>query len=199
MNIVAIGSEPFEIAPLRGSSIRGFAEGPGPRLARRALDRALLECGTIDVLLSVGLCGALDPALRLNEVVAATRVNEIPVTPLSGLTPCALLSIDRFLGSPPEKDREFRKGFGAVEMEAAPLAEWAAANGVRFHAVKVVSDLAHEEFHLDFNRYRDRDGRFRKLPIALHGLLRPGDLFRMATRARPASAKLGEFLVQHAF
>ncbi|MBM3784796.1 MAG: hypothetical protein FJW30_10575 [Acidobacteria bacterium] len=199
MIIVAIASSPFETAPLRGSRIHTFAEGPGPRLAARALENAVSRFPRIDVLLSIGLCGALDPALGLETIVSATRVNGHATVPLERTAHRALLSVDRFLGNIEEKARYFADGFGMVEMEAEPLARWAAQAGTRFHAVKVVSDLAGEAFRLDFNRYRDAEGRFRVGSIALHGLRYPADLYRMASRARPASAKLGEFLLNYEF
>jgi hypothetical protein len=68
--------------------------------------------------------------------------------------------------------------------------------GGSFYAVRVVSDLAAEDFALDFNRYRDADGRFQKARIALAGIRHPGDLLRMARRGREASEALGDFLAQ---
>lgn len=199
--IVAIASEPFEFEPLlkRRPDVQAFAKGPGPRLATAALNTALESIKKIDVLLSIGLCGALDSSLMLNEIVSATSVNEWPAEPLPGAKTAQLLSIDRFLATAKEKQQYHAQGFGVVEMEAAPLAKWAAETSTKFHAIKVVSDLANEEFALDFNRYRDAEGRFKKASIALAGLRHPRDLYRMASRAGAASAKLGEFLSKYEF
>ena len=83
-------------------------------------------------------------------------------------------------------------------MEAAPLALYAAQNNIPFHAIKIVSDLAHEDFLLDFNRFRDPAGRFQKSKIALATLKNPlkflPDVLRMASRGPAASEILGVFL-----
>ena len=199
--VVAIASEPFEYKPWLGRtpSIHAYAEGPGPRLAEKALQTALKKHAKIDVLLSIGLCGALNPSLRLNDIVSASSVNEWPAEEIPGAKTAKLLSIDRFLANVEEKKAFHAQGFGIVEMEAAPLAKWAGETNTKFHAVKVVSDLAHEEFALDFNAHRDCDGRFKKTSIALAGLRHPRDLYRMASRAGAASAKLGEFLSKYEF
>jgi hypothetical protein len=52
------------------------------------------------------------------------------------------------------------------------------------------SDLAGEDFALDFNRDRDGEGRLVKWRIALAGLRHPADLIRMARRGREASESL---------
>lgn len=199
--IVAIASEPFEYKPWlrQRPNIHAFAKGPGPRLATAALNTALGSLAKIDVLLSIGLCGALDPSFQLNDIVSATAVNEWPSEPLPGSKNAKLLSIDKFLATVEEKRRFAEQGFGIVEMEAAPLAQWAAVTKTRFHAVKVVSDLASEQFALDFNAHRDSEGRFKKFSIALAGLQYPRDLYRMASRAGTASEKLGEFLSKYEF
>jgi hypothetical protein len=199
--VVAIASEPFEYTPWtkRCANIHAFAKGPGPRLAQAALQQAEAELGKIDVLLSIGLCGALAPEFELYDIVCATAVNDWPAQPLDGAKSARLLSIDRFLGGMDEKKAAHAQGYGIVEMEAAPLAQWAAETNTRFHAVKVVSDLATEAFALDFNQHRDADGRFRKTSIAFAGLRHPRDLYRMASRAGAASAKLGEFLSKYEF
>ena len=199
--IVAISSEPFEYKPWinRNPSIHAFSNGPGPRLAEKALQTALKAHAKIDVLLSIGLCGALDPTLQLNDVVCATSVNEWPAEKIPGAKTARLLSIDRFLANVEEKKNFHAQGFGIVEMEAAPLAQWAAETNTKFHAVKVVSDLATEEFALDFNAHRDSEGRFKKASIAFAGIRHPRDLYRMASRAGAASAKLGEFLSKYEF
>lgn len=199
--VVAIASEPFEYKAWieRNQFIHAFAKGPGPRLAEKALQTALKEHPKIDVLFSIGLCGALDPSLQLNDIVCATSVNEWPAEPLPGASTAKLLSIDRFLANKQEKQSFHRQGYGIVEMEAAPLAKWAAETKTKFHAVKVVSDLATEEFALNFNAHRDTEGRFKKASIALAGLRHPRDLYRMASRAGAASAKLGEFLSKYEF
>ena len=63
--------------------------------------------------------------------------------------------------------------------------------------MKVVSDTASEDLPLDFNRCRDREGRFSRLRIMLAALTRPSaisGLVRLDRNCRAAADKLGEFL-----
>jgi nucleoside phosphorylase len=224
MTLLAIASEAFELAPwlrrcshvtrldwpvphahkasANGTTLFAVASGPGPRLSSQALQTALLHAPPFDKLISIGLCGALHPGLELKQICSATHVSDgghsYPAQPLPGTRPVRLLSVDKFLGSPPEKRTLHQQGHDIVEMEAAPLALYAAQNNIPFHAVKVVSDLAHENFPLDFNQFRDPAGRFQKGRIALAACKNPlrlvPDLFRMASRGPAASEILGVFL-----
>ena len=79
---------------------------------------------------------------------------------------------------------------GAVEGKAR---EW----GVPFRCVKVVSDVAAEDMPLDFNLYRDAEGRFSRIRIALAAVARPFSvmpgLLRLDKNCREAAERLGEF------
>ena len=185
-----------------GATIYAVADGPGPRLAAGAVEVAAREAGPFDAVVSFGLCGSLDPALGLSAICTATEVSDgvtvWPAVPVAGAAPVRLLSVDRFFGRPDEKREWAGKDFGAVEMEAAAVARYAALQGLPFHAVKIVSDRADETFALDFNQYRDAAGRFSRTRIALAALAHPfqyaPDLYRMASRGPAASETLGVFL-----
>jgi hypothetical protein len=224
MKILAIGAEAQEINPwLRvcpqktelhwpiangfqvrwnGAALYAVSNGPGPHLAKQALETAVSQAGPFDSILSVGLCGALNPQLTLQTICTASSVSDgvstWPAKPFPGANPQALLSIDKFLGEPAEKQSWAAKGFGIVEMEAAPIAQFAAENGIPFYAIKIVSDQAHESFSLDFNHYRDAAGRFDKAGIARAALLHPfryvPELYRLASRGFAASETLRVFL-----
>ncbi len=226
MKILAIAADAFEARPWlqacpagepcqwplpyaqraawNGHTLFAVANGPGPGLSTAALELAVKNAGPFDALCSIGLCGALDPDLAHNAICSATEVSDgsqsWPALPLPGATPIRLLSLDRFLAHPDEKRQWHNKGYAAIEMEAAPLARYAARNHIPFYAVKSVSDLASDSFSLDFNQFRDPDGRFQKNKIALAALRNPfryiPDLYRIGSRGFAAAHKLGEFLVQ---
>ncbi|MFN0106846.1 MAG: hypothetical protein ACKV2U_32735 [Bryobacteraceae bacterium] len=189
------------------ATLFAVANGAGPRLSAKAVEIAVRGAGPFDGLMSVGLCGALDLALPLRAVCTASAVGDgestWPARGLPGGSVRRLLSIDRFLGEPEEKRQWAERGFGIVEMEAAAVAQYAAAHGLPFSAVKVVSDRADERFAIDFNRYRDADGRFSRGRIALAAAAHPiryvPDLIRMASRGPSASETLGVFLAQSRF
>jgi len=185
-------------------TLYAVAAGEGPRCAERALDTAVGQAGPFSALMSIGLCGALNPSFSLNQLCTATEVGDgnttWPAQTVPGATKIRLLSIDRFLGDPAEKEQWAEKGFDAVDMEAAAIARYAAAHRLPFSAVKVVSDCAHESFALDFNQYRGPGGAFLRGKIAMAAATRPWKyapgLIRMATRAFPASETLGVFLAK---
>jgi len=136
----------------------------------------------VDLVLSIGFCGALDPALRVGDIVDEGKV----------------FTADRVAVTAAEK-RALREqtGASAVEMEASAVEAKAREWGTAFRCVKVVSDTAADDLPLDFNQYRDKDGRFSRTRIALAALRRPpalGRLIRLDRDCRRAADKLGEFL-----
>ena len=83
-------------------------------------------------------------------------------------------------------------------MEAAALLDRAQRWGVPFYCVRAVSDAANEDFAVDFNAARDKEGRFRPERIVAQALRRPlsgiPELLRLRRNAGLASIALGEFL-----
>ena len=179
------------------------AHGPG-RLAGRAAGEALEKTSARRVV-SVGLCGALDSDLALGSVVQASAVIGGVGGPwqcgtVHGALPAVrVLSLDRVAVSAAEKRRlRAENGASVVELEAAEVAQRAAEAGARLYCVKAVSDSADEDLPLDFNRYRDEEGRFSRGRIALACALRPWvvpKLLIFDRQCRLASDRLGECLV----
>lgn len=227
--VVAIAAETFELTPWLSRldstalldwpldfarrarwgtcDLFAIANGAGPRMARKAIEAAAERTGKIDRVLSVGLCGGLEVGLAHGAIYTASSVGDgqqqWAVEPVTGAASKELLSIDRFLRNTEEKANWASKGFEMVEMEAAGIAAWAQDHRIPFHAVKAVSDIAGESFAIDFNAYRDGEGRFIRGQIARAALRHPvryvPELIRMAFRGKAACQKLGEFLAQHPF
>lgn len=172
--------------------------GAGRGLATQAMDRA---GNKFDAVLSTGVCGALDPQLRVGEVLAATAVNGQPAQVPGSQTPCRsgpLVSVDRIVGSVAEKKALHAEGFVAVEMEAAAVEERARRWNVPFYCVRAVSDTAAEEFELDLNAARDETGRIRVSKILFQAAMRPfaivPELLRLRRNSQNAARALGAFL-----
>jgi adenosylhomocysteine nucleosidase len=172
-------------------------------MARKAFEA---YAGPMDAVVSTGWCGALDPALRVGDIVVATAVNEFEtVTPVTNrnFTLGKVVSIDRVAGTIEEKSRLLASGAIAVEMEAAALAEAAAGRNLPFYCVRAVSDTARDEFALDFNAVRGEDGQFRMTGILGQALCRPmaivPELFRLQRNTEIASKALGEFFADCSF
>jgi adenosylhomocysteine nucleosidase len=168
-----------------------IANGPGPRLVEYALQKK----PDVDRIVSVGFCGALDPALQIGDIVIS---GEFPEELGASFVQGDVFSVDRVAISAEEK-RELRAFTQAavVEMESGAVARKAREWNVPFGCVRVVSDVADEDLPLDFNRYRDRDGRFNRVRIAWAGVSRPftvlPGLMRLDRNCRRAADRLGEF------
>ena len=171
-----------------------IANGPGPRLVERALNEMRKQ--EVDRILSVGFCGALDPALQIGDIVVS---GEVPKGLQASFVQGDVVSVDRVAFTAREKcDLRAATGAAVVEMESAAVAQKAREWDVPFGCVRVVSDVAGEDLPLDFNRYRDADGRFERTRIALAALGRPftvlPKLVRLDRNCRRAAERLGEFL-----
>jgi adenosylhomocysteine nucleosidase len=169
-----------------------IANGPGPRLVEHALERK----PDVDRILSIGFCGALDPALRIGDIVVS---GEVPNGVGASFVRGDVVSVDRVAVTAREKgDLRAATGAAVVEMESSAVARKAREWDVPFGCVRVVSDTAGEDLPLDFNRYRDADGRFERTRIALAALGRPftvlPGLVRLERHCRRAAERLGEFL-----
>jgi adenosylhomocysteine nucleosidase len=150
----------------------------------------------VERILSVGFCGALDPALRIGDIVVS---GEVPKGVGASFVRGDVISVDRVAVTAREKgDLRAATGAAVVEMESSAVARKAREWDVPFGCVRVVSDAAGEDLPLDFNRYRDADGRFERARIALAALGRPftvlPGLVRLDRHCRRAAEQLGEFL-----
>jgi adenosylhomocysteine nucleosidase len=180
------------------------ANGPGPESVDRALGNLTNHLGEenkVDGIVSTGYCGALDPALRLGDIVVSPETHVACERPYRrGL----IHSIDRVAVTVEEK-RALRTqtGADAVEMEAAAVQKHAEALGIPFSCIRVVSDTAHRDLPLDFNRYRIGSGDFSRTRIALAALARPFTalprLIAFARESERASEALGDFLADCRF
>lgn len=164
----------------------------------------------VDGIVSTGFCGALDESLRVGDVVIGNLLpggrGSVPALQsrdgygagLRVFTNAGIVCIDRVAVTAGEKRalRE-RTGAAAVDMESAAVAATAAEWGVPFHSIRAVSDTASDDMPLDFNLYRDAEGRFSRGRIAAAALARPFTrvpaLLRLDRNTRIAARSLGEY------
>ena len=175
--------------------------GIGPQAARRAAE-AIISSYRPALVQSVGFAGALDESLRVGQVFEPRQV--IDAGDGSRLdTGCGsgvLVSFSSVTG----KDQKSRLATAyqaqAVDMEAAAVAKAAEAHGLRFAAVKVISDDA--SFAMpSMERFIGDDGRFRSVAFGLHAAVRPwlwSSVFRLARNSTEASHRLSEYLSKNA-
>lgn len=166
--------------------------GPGFRAAASATE-ALLRQQRPGGVISAGTCGALDPALRVGEVLVAGRVRneEEELTPslLQGET--VLWSQDRVAVRVADKAALFARGARIVDMEAMVVGRLCQQAGVPFGCVKAVSDTATEDLPIDFNQYRDEQGQFQRSRIAIAGIMKLPGLLRLKRNTELAVRNLG--------
>ncbi len=192
-------------ADRHGTRFVMVANGPGPKLAREAVEVAL--CGSRpDVIVSTGFCGALAPGLALGDVFVASSVR-CDSTEYTACMPQSarsfhtglLLSAARVIATAAGKRELFGTGAEAVDMESAAVAARAQESGLPFACVRVVMDAANESFCLDFEKLRDPSGRFSRARICCAALAAPictlPELIRLGWKSRRAAQALGEFLI----
>src|SRR2546423_7691741 len=147
--------------------------GIGPEAARRAAE-AVIVLYSPDLLFSVGYAGALDPALKVGDLLAPAQIidgsdgSRVHLSKGHG----TLLSLNA-VASVAQKSR-LRESYGAqaIDMEASAVARATEARGAGFRAIKVISD----EFNFELpvpGRFVDAEGRFHQARFALHALIRP--------------------------
>jgi adenosylhomocysteine nucleosidase len=163
----------------RGKDAVIVAGGMGASRAALAVEAALSVGGITD-LLSIGLAGGCAPGMIVGSVMDAQeivdartgeRFTSSSVAP--GQSASVTLATSDRIASVREKAR-LHKTYGAaiVDMEAATVARLAAAHGLRFRAIKAVSDAY--DFELaSLNRFAGKQGSFRVSAFALHTALRP--------------------------
>ncbi len=182
------------------------ANGPGRRLVNAALSDDLIREAQregVQAIVSTGYCGGLDPKLRVGEIVVSEDTQLIPLNrasaPARVFARGAVTTQDRVAVTAAEKSAlRQQTGAIAVDMEAEEVRVRAAALGIPYACIRVVSDRAEEDMPLDFNRYRGAEGRFSRTRIALAAMARPFSvmpkLMEFDRRCQQASMALGEAL-----
>jgi adenosylhomocysteine nucleosidase len=115
--------------------------GIGAEPARRAAE-AVIALYAPEVVYSAGFAGALDPALKVADILVPARVIDAGDSSSVDTGTGQGILVTFGAVATPEQKVKLGKSFNAqaVDMEAAAVARAAAARGVRFAAVKAISD-----------------------------------------------------------
>jgi len=178
--------------------------GMGAEAARRVCE-AVIALYQPSLVVSAGFAGALQPELRVGYsltprvVVDASDGSRTDTAEGSGV----LVSLDSVAG--PEQKAKLAKAYGAqaVDMEAAAVARGAEARGVRFRAIKVISDVS--DFPMPpMERFIHPNGQFQAARFVFYVALRPwlwGKVRQLARNSAQASTmlcqQLGQFNDRH--
>lgn len=147
--------------------------GIGAEAARRAAE-AVIALYAPHVVCSAGFAGALDARLKVGDIVQPALVvnagdgSRVEIENGSGV----LVSFAAIAN--PAQKAQLRESFAAqaVDMEAAAVARAAEARGIRFSAVKAISDEIDFEFP-SLDRFVDAGGSFSELRFAAFAAVRP--------------------------
>ena len=188
----------------KGRECVAVANGAGAEralAATAAVPQAMTVC-------SIGFCGAVERSLAVGDVFVATEVRNgfrrwpalRPRGPAAAEGP--LQSVHHIVGSGREKKQIRATGCLVVEMEAAAVARASEEEGAAFYCVRIVSDLAGEDFLNDLNACLKSDGSFDTARLVRGALASPRkmvELIRLALRASYAAKKLGDYLARCEF
>jgi adenosylhomocysteine nucleosidase len=171
--------------------------GVGPEAARRAAE-AVVSLYRPSLVQSVGFAGALDNTLQVGHVLEVRHVIDASdgSSTDTGSGSGVLVSFSSVAGQ--KQKAKLAKAYRAqaVDMEAAAVARSAEAHGLRFAAIKVISDEA--GFPMPpMARFVHADGSFQAGSFAMYTALRPwlwGTVFRLARNSAKASQLLCEYL-----
>ena len=192
--------QPYVAGPVTAGMLELAVCGIGPdcaaRFGRRLDEREELPSG----LALVGVAGGLDPALDFGDaVLASAALNEdgqrapSTIVPLPGAAVGPMLTVSRALYTPMEKAAGRATGALAVEMEAYPLAAWAAGRGLPFVHARVILDPFDEALP-DLGDALDERGRVRAAGLLRDLLARPSRaaaLLRLLRRSQAIGPALG--------
>jgi len=167
--------------------------GIGSTPARRAAE-AVIALFRPEMVYSVGFAGALDPNLKVGEVIRPQRVIDASDGSSALLTGGHGVLASFGSVASPEQKRKLHECYGAqaVDMEAAAVARAVEARGIAFGAIKAISD----ELDFDFpsiERFIDSDGNFLEGRFAMFAAIRPWLWYRtlrLARNSRRASRSL---------
>jgi adenosylhomocysteine nucleosidase len=162
------------IFAFRRASTVVVCAGMGSQRAVLAV-RAALDCGVDELLVSAGLAGSCDPSIRVGTIVEASQIIDVRSGErFAGSEDSrAVLVTSPSIANVAEKLR-LHQSYGAsiVDMEAATVARLAHSNGLKFRAIKAVSDGY--DFELEgLARFATPSGQFRTGAFALYTALHP--------------------------
>jgi len=215
--VLVVAALSRELAQLEREAPPGLAlleTGEGILNAERHLE-AWLERGRARAVISIGFAGALSPSLIAGDLVIAGEVRGAKASPdeklLSAATQVqtshrwirvgvALTSQEilwkaeqkRALAASLAKDET-----GFVDMESTAIAGVCGRRGLPFLVARSITDLLDEDLPLDFNKFRNSDGRVDQNKVARAAMLRPGSikgLMELRKRSKLCAERMAEFV-----
>jgi nucleoside phosphorylase len=190
---------------LAARSLEVVVSGMGPDCAAALCRKLEARASPPVVLTLVGFAGGLHPSLAAGDAVLGSEAlfedgRRAPCTiiRLPGATVGPVLTVSKALYTPPEKAAARVSGALAVEMEAYPLAVWAAERGLPFVHARVILDPV-DEVLPDLGDLLDDYGRVRPAGLVRRLLLHPthaAAMVRLMRRSQAVTPTLGRLARQ---
>ena len=214
--VLVVAALSYELAKLHRSAHHGLVlieTGEGIANAEQCLE-AWLERGAARAVLSIGFAGALSLSLQVGDLVIGREVRDSKGSPDANLLSAAkrvqidgpvhfgvALTSHEILWQA-ESKRALASSLGAneigfVDMESTAVAGVCARRRVPFLIARSITDRLDEDLPLDFNQYRDRDGRVDPKKVVKAALLRPAalkGLLELRKRSRLCADRMAEFI-----
>ena len=214
--ILVVAALSYELEGLKRAAHTGLEiveSGEGVANAERQLE-SWLSRRTARAVLSIGFAGALSASLQIGDLVIAENIRGTEIRPDPKLlaaakeieTDCpvhfgfAFTSHEILWQAESKLARASSFGsneVGFVDMESTAIADVCARRGLPFLIIRSISDLLEEDLPLDFNRYRDSDGRVAPRKVLNAVLLRPAafrGLLELRKRSRICAGRLAAFV-----
>ena len=187
----------FQPAP----GLRTLLTGMGRRNAFRALEKEFAAARPAGVL-TCGFAGGLNPKFEL-AAIAYDMDEESPWEKAllkSNGTLARFYCAARVAITADEKYKLWRStGLDVVEMESETIRDFCRKQSVPSATIRVVSDTAHQNLPLDFNRLLTPDHRVDCAKLAARLILSPrkiAELLRFQSQTIAAAQSLGAFLAR---
>jgi adenosylhomocysteine nucleosidase len=214
--ILIVAALDRELAPLASKNHPALAfleTGEGIVNVERHLE-SWLEKSKARTVLSIGFAGALSQSLKAGDLVIAEEVRNASVLPDAKLLTAAkgvstgdpwihfgvALTSNEILWKAHSKRvlaESLTDVIGAVDMESTAVARICGRRGLPFLVVRSITDLLDEDLPLDFNQYRNCDGRVDSKRVIKAALLRPGairGLWQLRKRSQLCAERMAEFV-----
>ena len=188
-------AEGFELFELESAVV--VLSGIGRTLAARAAEFVTANYGP-DVLVSAGLAGALSQNLKAGDVEYAQEIidAESGTRYTTAGAGWSVVTATRVCGLNDKQDLWRTFGADVVDMEGAAVAQVAQKHGIRFVAIKAVSDEA--DFPMPpLTEFVGVDGKVSKARLLAYLAVRPGlwpAVIRLGRNSRVASEHLSRAL-----
>ncbi len=190
--LCAVPAEERLLRRFAGPDVRIVVTGMGPGPAERSARHAIADGASFAI--SVGFCGALDPALERGDVVIPVSVRDwatgdawpcdAALARGAGTPRGTLVTTDHVVSGPGERTRLVGL---AVDMESAGAARACAQAGVPFAAIRAVTDRM-DDVLPDLDGVVDGSGNVHPLRVLRRLATRPSDIAAWARLARGARA-----------